>query len=218
MFKRLILAAVVSTFLGATLSAQAPKQLSAVAPANTTLATAVANKLSTSGKLNNYQVDVIAAEGKIQLVGKVQSAAQAEAALAIAKEVAGVTEVSNGLTIAETITQSGMMKQEPAPAPMPTNEPIPSFHAGMAGGPVAGAEGTPPMPPYAWPSYAPYNNFSRVGYPNVYPKEAMPYIGPINPFPKAPLGWRNVILSFDDGIWYLSSHAGNRDWWTVRYW
>jgi len=46
----------------------------------------------------------------------------------------------------------------------------------------------------------------------------MPYIGPFSPFPRAPLGWRNVILSFDDGFWYLSSHAGNRDWWSVRYW
>lgn len=103
----------------------------------------------------------------------------------------------------------------PAGAPM-AMEPVPTFRADMGG--MGGQMQPPPLPPHAWPTYAPYNNYSRVAYPNVYPACAFPNIGPIYPFPKAPLGWRTVQLQFDDGHWYLSSHAGNRDWWVVRYW
>ena len=34
------------------------------------------------------------------------------------------------------------------------------------------------MPPYAWPTYAPYDNFSRVATPLAYPYNSFPYIGP----------------------------------------
>ena len=61
----------------------------------------------------------------------------------------------------------------------------------------------PRLPPYAWPTYAPYNNFARVGYPQSYPYNAFPYIGPFYPFPKVPLGWRKVSLEWDDGWWFL---------------
>lgn len=94
-------------------------------------------------------------------------------------------------------------------------EPMPTYRAPMGGG---YGHQPPPMPPYAWPSYAPYNNYSRVAYPQTYPCHAFPHIGPFHPYPKAPLGWRHVKLSFDDGHWYLSSHAGFREWWTIRYW
>lgn len=113
--------------------------------------------------------------------------------------------------------------QQPGENPM---EPVPSFRAdpgAMGGGYGPGGFGgqmqqPPPLPPNAWPTFAPYNNYSRVAYPNVYPANAFQHIGPIYPFPKAPLGWRTVTLSFDDGHWYLASHASNRDWWTLRYW
>jgi hypothetical protein len=111
------------------------------------------------------------------------------------------------------------MYQEGLPAPAGTPvamEPVPTFRADMGG--MGGQMQPPPLPPNAWPTYAPYNNYSRVAYPNVYPACAFPHIGPIYPFPKAPLGWRIVQLQFDDGHWYLSSHAGNRDWWVIRYW
>src|SRR6202040_2132239 len=61
----------------------------------------------------------------------------------------------------------------------------------------------PQMPPNAWPTYAPYNNFSRVAYPEAYPYNAWPFIGPIYPFPKVPLGWRSVKLQWDDGYWWF---------------
>jgi hypothetical protein len=73
------------------------------------------------------------------------------------------------------------------------------------------------MPPYAWPTYAPYNNYSRVAYPEAYPMNAWPFIGPIHPFPKVPLGWRSVKLEWDDGYWWFSRTATKHDWWRLRF-
>ena len=73
------------------------------------------------------------------------------------------------------------------------------------------------MPPYAWPTYAPYNNFSRVAYPLSYPYNAFPYIGPFYPFPKVPLGWRSVKLEWDDGYWWFTKHNNKYDWWRLRF-
>jgi hypothetical protein len=93
--------------------------------------------------------------------------------------------------------------------PMPLNGP----------GPGAGlALNSPTMPPYAWPTYAPYNNYSRVAYPNDYPQAAFPYIGPMYPFPKVPLGYRAIKLEWEDGHWWYGRTATKRDYWMVRYW
>jgi hypothetical protein len=101
----------------------------------------------------------------------------------------------------------------PAPGgvlePMPLQGPPPGFPS---------ATQPPPMPPYAWPTYAPYNNYSRVAYPNLYPYESFPFIGPIYPFPKIPLGWRSVNLTWEDGHWWLGRNATGHDWWRIRYW
>ena len=75
----------------------------------------------------------------------------------------------------------------------------------------------PRMPPYAWPTYAPYNNYSRVASPAAYPYNAWPFIGPCYPFPKIPPGWRSVKLEWDDGYWWYSRTATKYDWWKVRY-
>jgi hypothetical protein len=74
------------------------------------------------------------------------------------------------------------------------------------------------MPPHAWPTYAPYNNLSRVAYPDVYPYQSWPFIGPFYPFPKVPPGWRSVKLEFEDGHWWFSRVAGMHDFWRIRYW
>ena len=76
----------------------------------------------------------------------------------------------------------------------------------------------PRMPPYAWPTYAPYNNYSRVAYPNEYPYSAFPYIGPMYPFPKVPLGYRAIKLEWENGHWWYGRTATKRDYWMVRYW
>ena len=78
--------------------------------------------------------------------------------------------------------------------------PLPEGPAGGAGG---GAGANPGAPNYAWPSYAPYPNFSAVGYPTAYPWQAWPNIGPFYPYPEVPLDWRAVTLRWDDGIWWL---------------
>ena len=74
---------------------------------------------------------------------------------------------------------------------------------GPAGGAAGGAGAMPGNPNYAWPSYAPYPNFSAVGYPTAYPWQAWPNIGPFYPYPEVPLDWRAVTLRWDDGIWWL---------------
>ena len=92
---------------------------------------------------------------------------------------------------------------------------VPLFQAG----PTSPYDVNPPhMPPYSWPTYAPYNNWSRVAYPLNYPYNAWPFIGPIYPFPKVPLGWRSVKLEWDDGYWWYSKVACKYDWWRLRFW
>lgn len=76
----------------------------------------------------------------------------------------------------------------------------------------------PRLPPNAWPTYAPYNNMSRVAYPAAYPYNAFPYIGPFYPFPKVPLGWRKVVLEWDDGHWYMGRLQSPHDHWRVKFW
>ena len=76
----------------------------------------------------------------------------------------------------------------------------------------------PPMPPYAWPTYAAYNNYSRVAYPQLYPYQSWPFIGPMYPFPKIPLGWRSIKLEWYDGYWWYGKTPTGHDWWRIRYW
>ena len=85
-------------------------------------------------------------------------------------------------------------------------------------GPGGGFEmGAPPLPNHAWPTYAPYNNVSRVAYPTAYPYNAFPYIGPFYPFPKVPLGWRKVTLEWEDGHWWLGRKQAPVDYWRVKF-
>jgi hypothetical protein len=38
------------------------------------------------------------------------------------------------------------------------------------------------------------------------------------PFPKVPLGWRSVKLTWEDGNWWYARVACGHDWWRIRYW
>jgi hypothetical protein len=84
--------------------------------------------------------------------------------------------------------------------PISDGGPLPEGPSGSAGATQAAQPGNPN---YAWPSYAPYPNFSAVGYPTAYPWQAWPNIGPFYPYPEVPLDWRAVTLRWDDGIWWL---------------
>jgi hypothetical protein len=95
---------------------------------------------------------------------------------------------------------NGMAGGDPASMPGMDGGPAPEGPAGMPG---ASMTAMPRNPNYAWPSYAPYPNFSAVGYPTVYPWQAWPNIAPPYPYPEVPLDWRAVTLRWDDGIWWL---------------
>jgi len=103
----------------------------------------------------------------------------------------------------------------PGPPSSIIPEPVPTFSAPM---PSPYDLNPPTMPPYAWPTYAPYNNYSRVGYPTAYPYQSWPYIGPFYPFPKIPPGWRSVKLEWEDGHWWFSRVATKNNWWRVSFW
>ncbi len=94
--------------------------------------------------------------------------------------------------------------QAPLPGQVPGQVPNPTLQP-------------PPLPPYAWPTVAPYNNYSRVAYPTSYPYEQWPFIGPMYPFPRVPMGWRSVSLTWEDGTWWFYRNPSGHDWWRVRY-
>ncbi len=220
----------------------APGQPAAASP-NQQLADTCAANLRASGQLKGYRIDLRVEGGTVELTGQVADQAQREEAVRIVQGVPGVERVRDQLTVAggnvrpatATVQPLG---QEPRPlpnnptegpsGPLPGNpppEPYPIFHAppgggpaGQFGGPMTGHMPPPPMPPYAWPTYAPYNNFSRVATPELYPYQSWPFIGPMYPFPKVPLGWRSVNLRWQDGHWWYGRTATGHDWWRVRYW
>jgi hypothetical protein len=79
---------------------------------------------------------------------------------------------------------------------------------GYAGQGVQTPGSVPTYPNYAWPSYAPYPNFSAVGYPTIYPWQAWPNIGPFYPYPEVPLDYRAVTAKYHDGVWNVKFRRG----------
>jgi hypothetical protein len=52
----------------------------------------------------------------------------------------------------------------------------------------------------------------------IYPYQSWPFIGPMYPFPKVPLGWRSIKLTWEDGHWWYARVGSGHDWWRIRYW
>jgi hypothetical protein len=205
------------------------------------LADAIASCLRQSGQLRNYTVDVAVQGGTVELTGAVADQHQREEVLRLVQGVPGVVRVSDRMTLpaGQAITR---VQAEKVPAPLPDDKsrlpnPLPNRgdNGGTPAGPGNGTPGEPApmfrsptpgyyalnppaMPPYAWPTYAPYNNFSRVALPEAYPYNSWPFIGPAWPFPKVPLGWRSVKLEWDDGYWYYGRVGCKYDWWKLRFW
>lgn len=196
------------------------------------LADRVARHLESCGTLRNFTIHVLVRDGIVTLRGEVATAEQMKEAIRQARQVPGVVQVIHELHIRSApagTLQTVQYTNPPAPLsqpgtttpgtdtgpPAPPPEPLPSYRIPV---PAHGMLGTPPLPPIAWPTYAPYNNYSRVAYPTCYPYEAFPYFGPFYPFPKVPLGWRAVKLEWNDGFWYLSTHAQRYDYWVLRFW
>jgi hypothetical protein len=215
---------------------------------NQEVADRIAQQLHQSANLRQYNIDISVKGGTVELIGNVGDAKQREQAQKIAMSAPGVTNVVDKLTtgnIQRVSTTQELANLPPvsAPSPLPIQMPqvqqqIPmavppqmQLHPGVPptvfGEPQGATDaqlgapnemGTPPLPGYAWPTYAPYNNFSRVAYPEAYPACAWPFIGPFYPFPRVPPGWRSVKLEWQDGHWWFSKTATKYDYWHVRYW
>jgi len=226
---RTILSLAAALSLGLANTTYAQKKNQTAAPAvnvHQKLANEVAAHLGKSGHATGAKVMVTAQNGVVQIYGEVQSSRQAEALVQQAYSVPGVMKVETSFRLIATSDVAPAQAAEPiAPPPLPptalhgnvnalTNDPIPLASPAMPAYDLSG----PKMPPYAWPTYAPYPNFSRVGYPQAYPYNAFPYIGPFYPFPKVPLGWRSVKLEWDDGHWYLGRLSQPHDYWRVKFW
>jgi hypothetical protein len=204
---------------------------------NQRLANAIADRLRQSEQLRDHHVDLTVVGGAVELTGQVADQAQREEVLRLVRGVPGVVSVRDRLAAGATApvvraqAVGQPVLQEPGPLPgkggpekiapppppgAPPPEPTPIFQ-GPPGLPYA-AVNPPPLPPYAWPTVAPYNNYSRVAYPTLHPYQAWPYIGPMYPFPKIPLGWRSIQLTYYNGHWWYGRRATGHDWWRVRYW
>lgn len=245
---RLVLAAALGLSLGQAFGAEEPAKLNvekgkppepvAEPASNQKTADAIAEHLRQSPLLRGYKIDVVYQNGAAELAGCVGTMMQHDEALRVARAVPGVNEVRDQLLVLGGIRQTQAAMPPVPDAPMPRRpaapaapeggavgtpypgaaEPVPIFQAGYgpAGPPYSL---TPPsMPPYAWPTYAAYNNYSRVAYPQAYPYTAWPFIGPPYPFPKVPLGWRSTKLEWVDGHWYFGKVAQCYDYWRLRYW
>jgi BON domain len=217
----------ISTALGILAAAAAVAQAQGVAPgANQATADSVAATLGTSPGLMGHRIEIEARSGQVTLTGAVASPAHKAEALARTRSVPGVLLVVDRLAVVGDsrvrpaqyqlarggqfgrggVADGGTVISEGAPVTSggvvagPTAGPLPEGPAGMAGGTQAAV---PRYPNHAWPSYAPYPNFSAVGYPTAYPWQAWPNIGPPHPYPEVPLDWRAVTLRWDNGIWWL---------------
>ncbi|MFQ3651196.1 MAG: BON domain-containing protein [Gemmataceae bacterium] len=219
-----------------------PARLDLVAPTNQQLADDVAARLRQAGVLKDYTVEIVTQDGKVELKGVIADAKQRQEVLRLVQSVRGVQRVVDGLIVKDEairrVRDEGTPKlpaldnggapgilTPPTPGAGPGSggagaggmipEPTPIFRVPQ---PAFAALNPPALPPYAWPTYAPYNNFSRVAYPTAYPYNAWPFIGPIYPFPKVPLGWRSVKLEWDDGYWWFSRVGHPHNWWKLRFW
>jgi hypothetical protein len=201
--------------------AQQPNSPATSSPtANQTLADSIANRLRATKVAAGAEVAIVAQDGTVTLTGTVRSPAQHADVVREVRGVSGVTIVRDGLKNGDVAQVQG---SEPIPLPLapvgppPLNPVVEPAPLGIPGQYCAD-QGAPNLPPYAWPTYAPYNNLSRVAYPASYPYNAFPFIGPYYPFPKVPLGWRKVTLEWDDGYWYIGRNSAPHDYWRVKFW
>jgi hypothetical protein len=212
---------------------KAPSQLSdtktgVMLVANQKLADKVADKLTNVSAMQSADVSLFTADGVVTVTGTCKTAADKKAILETVSLVDGVKLVKDGVKVSTNTPAAAPASQVKqmqgiggplamaAPAPMmggnPDIEPLP---LGPSGGGMN--MGAPPLPNHAWPTYAPYPNMSRVAYPTAYPTNAFPFIGPFYPFPKVPLGWRSVTMSYEDGHWWLGRKQTPQDYWRVKF-
>ena len=222
------LAAAAGLWFNGAASADQPAPLPvAVANPNQSLADNVASRLRALNVADGADISISAQEGAVTLTGSAKDLVQRASILKAVQGVDGVILVRNGIRVAGEVVQvqdSGVLAAPVAPLPLapqggppgsgPIVEPAPLGIPGQYSPDMQ----APNLPPHAWPTYAPYNNVSRVAYPTAYPYNAFPFIGPYYPFPKVPLGWRKVTLEWDDGHWYIGRNSAPQDYWRVKFW
>jgi hypothetical protein len=215
------------------------QQVSNTVPAasNDEVAQQVASAVAGAG-IAGYDIEVRYKSGVAALLGEIGSAQEAQIAEQAALQVPGVNQVLNRLTVnGQPLAQTQPQFQQQPFAPqsgvpampagypqmMPTAQPGPVVGPGMP--PPAPAPGAPAVmaghmihnqphvPEYAWPAYAPYDNYAQVSYPSAYDASAWPYIGPFYPYPQVPMEWRSAQLVWDDGYWQLKFHSRTDRWW-----
>ena len=193
--------------------------------ANEMLADSVASQVKESGKIHGYRLDIEADHGIVTLTGQVSSATQREELVDMVRHQQGVLAVRDRVVVrdgsaqpasnvrlvnestvepTQTITTpaGGAASEGVAVAPVIEPEPVYNYQGG-----IAPYSDSPVMPPYAWPSYTPYNNFASMAYQTQYPSGAWPFIGPPHPYPMIPSGWRSVSLTWKKGYWWMKFRA-----------
>jgi len=212
--------------------AQEQSATSRAATANQKLADDVASHVRKTGVAQGARISVTTQDGVVELAGDVRSMKQGDMLVEQVMLVPGVNKVDTALRVMplEEIQPVNNAEPQMQGQGMPPQMMAMGGHHGMGqampseplplGAPSQPAYDMtgPKLPAYAWPTYAPYPNYSRVAYPQAYPQNAFPFIGPFYPFPKVPLGWRSVKLEWDDGHWYLGRLSTPHDYWRVKFW
>jgi hypothetical protein len=224
-----LLAAAVGLCLAHTLVAQEPAPLAvepgpalaaeAAPSVNQHVADSIADRLRQSGRLQHYDVDVCFQDGTAELRGAVADQGQREEVLRLVQGVPGVERVVDRLTVSDGISQvqaaaPPALAETPAtPVPAPT-----TTFAGQPAEPLPLSAGTPQPAPYGPPAYAAPSAHPPAAYPPGLGPNGGGFVGPAYPFPKIPLGWASVKLTWHDGYWWYGKTATKHDWWRFRYW
>ena len=214
-------------------------QAAPAGPTNQQVAEGIAQQLATVG-LVGYDVTARYEKGVATLEGEVANMDQVKAAEYATSLLPSVRSVVNKLKVGQPIAQTAYAGQggqiQPVAASYPAY-PAQLGHPGVPGqlaaqahpgaqfqpGPgglvpsavgAAGNYSNPQLPAYAWPSQAAYPNSAAIQYPKQYSASAWPYIGPFHPYPQVPLGWREVSMEWDDGLWQLDFNQKKNAW----YW
>ncbi len=238
----LTLAAVIGLGISS-LNAQEPRKIHLNQGSNTSsiqnqqLADRVANTIRQMGvsRFAGTKINIVAQNGRVELKGTIASDEMMKLIIDRVGQVEGVSQIVSDVQVTPAIqpiqAQSPMvpgmgmtgnggqlaMGNPPGGAMMggaPLGDPMPLSAPQF---PNIDPNG-PTLPQYSWPTYAPYPNISRVAYPQSYPHNAFPYIGPFYPFPKVPLGWRSVKLEWEDGFWYYGRSSSPYFYWRTHFW
>lgn len=194
------------------------KSAAPAGPSNQQVAETIAQQLASVG-LIGYDVTARFENGVATLAGEVATQDQRKAAEYATSMIPSVKNVVNQLQVKGPIAQTAFAGAggQVTPASM-SFAPQPMAQPGMMPAPAAmgpaGNYSNPQLPDHAWPAYAQYPNSAAIQYPKQYSASAWPYIGPFYPYPQVPLGWREVSMEWDDGMWQLDFNKKKDAW----YW